>query len=425
MPPPRRHGSLFDVSVNVEDEDAQLLRFLRGGRRRASSPSGASAAAEPDASSSASFSPALPATAAAAAARRSGMSIPGMCEAPPPSESTGQYPSQPPPDAAPKPRRCSDVDTAVFIAVDGGSLAPPRRRSSVVPVSPAPAVPVATADDDEPGTAAQLLGGRQARADISQRYAGLSADELEAALLPTRGGDGSSRAAGGCCGGGGAPDPRLGPGAAGVMLPLLYPSNLITWGALRHVLHDVGREYAMRISFCCLLFFGLVLLGELSVLAATLFDGWRAPPPLALRGGGGSSAAAGGTPLDFLMLTTLAGFLLVVFVLAIVAQILQGALVNRATAAHQLRLNTIETLVYELLSTAAAPLPRALRLRLLAVHRVAAVINERLKILDTLEPARVMFVPARFALLGAMASVTGSVVLLLLRAFQAVAAMPL
>jgi hypothetical protein len=236
--------------------------------------------------------------------------------------------------------------------------------------------------------AVPTLGVRQ-REDIAIRYAAFSDAEVESLISPNGGRSQNSS------------KPDLSVGAAGVVLPLLYPSNVLCWGALRHVLHDVGREYSQRISFYCLMFFIVVIVGELVVLSATI-----------LRS---NTAADEG----FLMLLVLAGFLLLTFGSSIAAQILQGARVNLATLRHQIRLNTIEALTYELLVStpaAAIQLSTMLRARLQALRYVTNSVNERLKILDALEPARVMFIPARFALFGAMASLTGSLIALLINA---------
>jgi hypothetical protein len=99
-------------------------------------------------------------------------------------------------------------------------------------------------------------------------------------------------------------------------------------------------------------------------------------------------------------------------------RLLQGARANIVTYRHQLRLNTIESLTHEYLLTASVPLPFSIRSRLARTGRVIGSLNERLKILDLLEPTRVMFVPARFALFGAMASVTSSVLVVVLQALR-------
>lgn len=75
--------------------------------------------------------------------------------------------------------------------------------------------------------AAPQTMGEHARLELIEKYAALS-EEDQAALL--------------------RPDDR-------VVLPLLYPVNINTWGTLRQVLHDFGREYSTRISFYCMLFF--------------------------------------------------------------------------------------------------------------------------------------------------------------------------
>lgn len=96
---------------------------------------------------------------------------------------------------------------------------------------------------------------------------------------------------------------------------------------------------------------------------------------------------------------------------------LQGARANMTTCSHQLRLNTIEALAHEYLITgaprrgcwtpilcgartrfysklptcfaaAAVALPPSIRSRLLLARRVASSLNERLKVLDVLEPTR-------------------------------------
>jgi hypothetical protein len=234
------------------------------------------------------------------------------------------------------------------------------------------------------------LLAHRVREDIAKRFAVYSEQELQALLFPVSD-VGTNR---------GLLDSSA--GAAGVVLPLLYPGNLLCWGALRHALHDVGREFSQRISFYCLMFFTVVVAGELAVLGFSVFR-----------------AQAVDTSGNFTMLVVLAGFLLLTFGVSISAQIIQGARVNSATVRQQMRLNTIEALTYELLlsaSDSAAAISAALRARLQVLRFVTSSINERLKILDALEPALVMFIPARFALFGALFSLMGSVVAVLINA---------
>lgn len=214
--------------------------------------------------------------------------------------------------------------------------------------------------------------GDHARYDLVQRYAPLS--DAERAKLTYQ------------------------ENAAEIVLPVLYPLNINSWGTLRHVLHDMGREYSQRISFYCLMYLVVVITGELALIIAVTFSPRKS--------------------LEFAMLCVLAGFFLVFFDATICAQILQGARANAVTYCHQLRLNTIESLTHEYLLTATVPLPFSIRSRLARTSRVIGSLNERLKILDLLEPNRVMFVPARFALFGAMASVTSSVLVVVLQALR-------
>ena len=84
-----------------------------------------------------------------------------------------------------------------------------------------------------------------------------------------------------------------------------------------------------------------------------------------------------------------------IFGIGVVAQVVQGSRVNRASIVHQRRLNHLEALTYEYLATARSMLPATVRDRLLQAKKVAASIIEGIAIEDRLRPARVMGIPAR------------------------------
>jgi hypothetical protein len=91
--------------------------------------------------------------------------------------------------------------------------------------------------------------------------------------------------------------------------------------------------------------------------------------------------------VQILTVTCLAQFALSV---GVVGQVLQGSRVNKEAAEHQLCLNKIESLAYEYLSTARAPLSSEVKERLLEVKKVATSVVEQIMVEDKLHPARVM-----------------------------------
>mgnify|MGYP001041098156 CR=1 FL=1 len=163
---------------------------------------------------------------------------------------------------------------------------------------------------------------------------------------------------------------------------------------------DVGRSYALRIMVFTS-FFAVFVLGAVVflVLTATSME----------------VAAASNT----LMAIALACAAQLCFGVAVIAQIVQGARANRMSTVHQRTLSQVEALVFEYITSATVPLPPSTRDRLLHVKKAAALVSEAINVEERLRPARVMGIPASYALLGTVASITASGVLAAYKSFTA------
>jgi hypothetical protein len=179
----------------------------------------------------------------------------------------------------------------------------------------------------------------------------------------------------------------LRPSAQHISLPLLYPQNLIAWAHIRSVTLDHGRSFYQRILLFTS-FFGLYVLGAVIYLIASVALSWDKQDNL-------------NTYLS-LSLTVLSQ---ASFGGMLALQTVLGARINFGSVRMQGQLFAIQSLAYEVLATARNALPSVVRDRLLTVKKVASTVSDGLRVMQELQPARVVFLTANYRLLGTMASV--------------------
>lgn len=193
-----------------------------------------------------------------------------------------------------------------------------------------------------------------------------------------------------------------------VYMPVLYGENLVSWMAVRQVCLDFGDSFKMRISvYTC--FFAVLVIATVLLLLFQFGDAGRSVAEQAV------------------MIAT-AAFGQAVFAILLALSIVQGARLNDAAIMHRFRLSRVETLIIDLLVAAETPgLASARRLQgagwrhaaddspvqrqLRLTRQVCTSLAQALVVETAILPARVLFMPASFALLSTFGSLSLSGIL--------------
>ncbi|KAA0162007.1 hypothetical protein FNF28_04878 [Cafeteria roenbergensis] len=171
-------------------------------------------------------------------------------------------------------------------------------------------------------------------------------------------------------------------------LPAFYPSNLIAWMHLRNTIADLGRSYGMRIQLYTAFF--AILVAAIVVAQVIIFFDMTA------------------SRRDSLVILTIGTFAEVVFGAVLTSQIVVAARTNRSIVFQQRRFNRLEALTQDMLCDFPEPLSDATVARLKKCRKVLSLLSKSVESEFSLNPVRVLFVRADFALVASVASVAAS-----------------
>jgi hypothetical protein len=183
---------------------------------------------------------------------------------------------------------------------------------------------------------------------------------------------------------------------AHLRLPTLYPENLLAWLQIRHCLTDLGRAYQLRIQVYTA-FFAFTVACLVITSFAVLF-GWLQSFE------------------NQIIVLTLGAYGDLLFGTTLVLQMVVASNVNRSVAFQRRRLNRFEALSLDTLCS--RPLDESTRERLKQCRKVLSLLAKSLDSEGDLNPARVMFIRADFALVVSFLSVAGSGILAALSQLQ-------